>query len=180
MSYYASKELCEELFKLSGWQFDEENRHIRKVWIESFSTSEMGQGHEDYDKTPANERRQYHIGDYKVQDNPRNFIGIPENVPWGWANRYYEETVKRSFPAYDLGYLLRKLPDYVKLFRNNYGKYYCAAVTGGFRHPDNQLGQPDTAHDWYIADTPEDAAAKLAIELFRQGILAPTGGQSSE
>lgn len=74
-------------------------------------------------------------------------------------------------PAYDLGYLLRKLPDYVKLFRNNHGKYYCAAVTGSWRHPDNRLGEPDTAHEWYIADTPEDAACKLAIQLFKQSIL---------
>lgn len=69
----------------------------------------------------------------------------------------------RVRPAYDLGYLLQKLP------------------YGGFclqRHPDPDGGWQaylqDNLHrriaDVY-ADTPEDAACKLAIELFRHGVL---------
>src|SRR5882724_9503253 len=110
MMNVASLENCKRLYELSGWEFAEDHRRIEKVWIESFHTSEMGMGHEDYDKTPPTKRRQYHVGEYVVRDNPKNFIGVPEHTPWGWANRYYEETIKRSVPAYDLGYLLRKLP----------------------------------------------------------------------
>lgn len=99
-----------------------------------------------------------------------------EEIIYSWHKDYGEYVIEDFWtgsicPAYDLGYLLRKLPDYAKLFRNNQGKWFAAAVTGGFRHPDNQLGQPDTAHEWYIADTPEDAAASLAIKLFQEGIL---------
>lgn len=62
-------------------------------------------------------------------------------------------------PAYDLGYLLRKLPavhnhDYLQLRKVNsdlWVAYY--PEIGGH------------------ADTSEDATAKLAIELFKQGIL---------
>ena len=69
-----------------------------------------------------------------------------------------------TIPAYDLGYLLRKLPP-----------------------EDKKLGYLDLCQDgtnWMArytklsatmmhakADTPEDAAAKLAIELFKQGML---------
>lgn len=61
-------------------------------------------------------------------------------------------------PAYDLGYLLRKLPGTTQTFKMPSGKYRCwlniSSTTTTFEH-----------------DTPEDAAAKLAIELFKQGIL---------
>ena len=104
-------------------------------------------------------------------------LQFPDNCVAGLIDNFGEQGV---CPAYDLGYLLRKLPDYVKLFRNNNGTYYCAAVTDGFRHPDNRLGMPDTAHDWYTANTPEDAACKLAIELFKKGILAPPTNKPKE
>jgi hypothetical protein len=66
-------------------------------------------------------------------------------------------------PAYDLGYLLRKLQGY------DCGVYYS-----------NQWQQwIATAHDnnQGKADTPENAAAKLAIELFKQNILTKDGSQ---
>lgn len=170
----ANLELCKELYELSGWEFDEQHCRIEKVWIESFSTSEMGQGHDDYDKTPPEERKQYHVGDFVVRDNPKNFVGVPENVPWGWANKYYEETIKRSVPAYDLGYLLRKLPAKIDTgesveLHEIYGWLYMSMAEDG--------------KEWHFgygvvdlhgqADTPEDAACKLAIELFKQGVLSP-------
>lgn len=82
-------------------------------------------------------------------------------------------------PAYDLGYLLRKL-----------------AVKDGWTHGrfdlSNCLMPHESANEYYWsatynsfdngfpvgeAETPEDAACKLAIELFKQGILTPTGGK---
>jgi hypothetical protein len=73
-----------------------------------------------------------------------------------------------STPAYDLGYLLRKLPESIGEFDNFI-----------MIKPDNwRVGYgEDSADDciwWKLiweSDTPEDAVAKLAIELFKQGVL---------
>ena len=100
--------------------------------------------------------------------------------------------VEHKLPAYDLGYLLRKLPDGVKLERQR--RYMPSEdtsreqwviepgdllqVTNGtetVRLPMGDLGDeylPDL-----LADTPEDAAAKLAIELFKQGVLTRGGDE---
>lgn len=63
------------------------------------------------------------------------------------------------YPAYDLGYLLRKLPPVSKVINcsNERTQIY------GALFPEGKLT--------FQADTPEDAACKLAIELFKQGIL---------
>lgn len=79
------------------------------------------------------------------------------------------------FPAYDLGYLLRKLPKispsnqdcYLTVIHKNVpknkktDKRWTAGYFEGF------------GWSWYAnGDTPEDAAVKLAIELFKQGVLS--------
>jgi hypothetical protein len=137
----ASLELCKELYELGGWG------DVRDVWkyTEPMSTDIKYGTRKDGDRWC-----------YSIQKGPMRSWNLNEVSVW---------------PAYDLGYLLRKLPEYVKLFRNNMGVYYCAAVTDSYRHPDNRLGEPDSAHKWYMADTPEDAAAKLTVELFKQGVL---------
>lgn len=180
MSEVASLELCEELYELTGWTHTEDHRFIEKVWIESFSTSEMGQGHPDYDKTPPKDRKRCHVGEYRVSANPRNQIGIPENVPWGWANKHYEETVKRSVPAYTLGYLLRKLPSFVWS-----AQYEQKAYLWQRKDPDHYMawyyvndpnyGEDITSEHGASGETPEDALCKLAIELARQGLLEKEG-----
>lgn len=86
------------------------------------------------------------------------------------AKRFREENA--FYPAYDLGYLLRKLPrqkdmydlvlaTYVDVYTEREG-WIC-----GFQQRDNFIDPVN------IADTPEDAAAKLCIELFKQGIIKP-------
>lgn len=79
---------------------------------------------------------------------------------------------KKSIPAYTLGYLLRKLPLNIEgAFKelNHYGTdngywviQYCHhdLRTNVFTYSYGEHG-----------DTPEDAACKLAIELFKQGVL---------
>ena len=70
-------------------------------------------------------------------------------------------------PAYSAGYLLRKLQDlspsgeYVGLSADNKpkGSWFACFST------DHSIG------DGAYSDTPEDALCKLAIELFKQGIL---------
>lgn len=82
-------------------------------------------------------------------------------------------------PAYDLGYLLRKLLPYVakskyeiKFLTLVYaskadGGWICdykAVMSNNWLHEGNRAKLTE-------ADTPEDAACKLAIELFKQNIL---------
>lgn len=98
----ASKELCQELYELSGWK-------------------DTGESH--------------------LLPDPSSKLGV------------------KKLPAYSLGYLLRKLPtDRSVSFRFNY-------------KTDEWWVNEDRTHLFFTADTPEDAATKLAIELFKQGIL---------
>ena len=82
-----------------------------------------------------------------------------------WQVGHLGEASEETYPAYDLGYLLRKL-------------YACGPVLRC--HLDLEA-RPDAGRDRYFiwvldgnidirlwADTPEDAAARLAIELFKR------------
>lgn len=62
-------------------------------------------------------------------------------------------------PAYDLGYLMRKLGDNVEL------EHFGAGWDVQKYHEDSFTSA--------AADTSEDAAAKLAIELIKQNVLDP-------
>jgi hypothetical protein len=73
-----------------------------------------------------------------------------------WAVGIYDPNVPDCLPAYDLGYLLRKLPAVLMAAEKN----ACVIDCGFGRHPIRAS-----------ASTPEDATAKLAIELFKHGIL---------
>lgn len=79
-------------------------------------------------------------------------------------------------PAYDLGYLLRKLPDFLQ----RYGRLTIQPHPNYTKQTKVQA-VPDFSILWYAeygsqelrcsADTPEDAAAMLAIHLFKRGVL---------
>ena len=71
---------------------------------------------------------------------------------------------QEAYPAYDLGYLLRKLlPETpVKFIEQSDGRTLIL-----------WNDEFDTYQEKIVyADTPEDAACKLAIELFKQGVLS--------
>lgn len=77
-----------------------------------------------------------------------------------------------DIPAYDLGYLLRKLPPIVTLKSRAGGRWSAQLVKGQLVYSYQE--QKDEIKKWEVertADTPEDAACKLAIELFKQGVL---------
>lgn len=78
-----------------------------------------------------------------------------------------------AIPAYHLGYLMRKLPRYDyegwNLTLECMGE---EAVMAYYRHTD------DRHRHEVIADIPEDAACKLAIQLFKQGILKQVSGEA--
>ena len=78
-----------------------------------------------------------------------------------------------DFPAYDVGYLLRKLPGYshVSHIDEEHSRdgdtFYKASYQSHIR------GQ---MIDGRGQESPEDAVAWLCIELFKQGILKPSKG----
>jgi hypothetical protein len=121
----ASRELCQELYELSGWGSITEVPPLLK-W------SQLSSG---------------------------AWLEVDRDTP-------HDGT---SFPAYDLGYLLRKLPKLIALPDNG---------TGGFLFIDIKKYKSGIRwragyHDQMLvnADTPEDAVCSLAIELFKRGIL---------
>jgi len=98
----------------------------------------------------------------------------------GWTKDEYPEHNKGTFvstspiygksftylcPAYDLGYLLRKLPSGYQL---NLDTTMSGSRIYWFENFAGDGAPQQTS-------TPEDAAAKLAIELFKQNILRPEG-----
>lgn len=115
----ASKELCAELKKLSGWK-DTDYWHYK----------------------PRHTKR----GEYWVA----HISGTtPEN---------------RRLPAYDLGYLLRKLPNFVVIAKQRPSLTWAAYIDGS-----PTIKRPHDGDSY--EDTPEDATAKLAITLFKANIL---------
>ena len=148
----ASLELCKELYELSGWEDTE------KVWkyTEPMSTDVKYGVRKDGDKWC-----------YSIQDGPLS-SWIPQASAW---------------PAYDLGYLLRKLPFTQVKLRNasngNHDYYWAIQWRETSRKLKFSIDESRlTRHREYsyVADTPEDAAAKLAIELFKEGVLTDQKG----
>lgn len=89
--------------------------------------------------------------------NTQVIYGPVNEESWDWA------------PAYDLGYLLRKLPVKIKM-EHRIGKRWAVTLSRGEIQPDNSIKKLEIYAD---ADTPEDAVCKLAIELIKQGVLKP-------
>lgn len=86
---------------------------------------------------------------------------------WSVADNINNYSDGQFVVAYDLGYLIRKLPPISKVVKvpitngSTYGGVYVY-----------EANEPDLVSN---ADTPEDAACKLAIELFKQGTLPERG-----
>ncbi len=93
-----------------------------------------------------------------------------------WQVGHLGQAHEKNYPAYDLGYLLRKLPKNVTEFWGNaYPASPCLMFSGtqwvvfyqstmtGEHNTDELFGQ--------FAETPEDAACMLALEMFKQGVL---------
>lgn len=97
----------------------------------------------------------YELSGWEDVSNTHVFYG----THWDISKASMTESIglqNMHLPAYDLGYLLRKLDGFdIQLnYSNQWRTWNCWA--------DDYDGK---------ADTPEDAACKLAIELFKQGVL---------
>jgi hypothetical protein len=126
----ADKDLCAELYELSGWD-------DVSFWHELLK----GKGYITtfYQPTP-----------------------ITNEQIWS-GNKF--------IPAYDAGFLLRKLPKFVKNadFWLNYDGLDTAGCTAGYMTESINGGHIWTVSE--IANNPENALCSLAIELFKSGIL---------
>jgi len=126
----ASRELCEELYRLSRWgRLDDSELN----WYFKFGK---------------------HLGDDER-----------------WSITGNEEM--GEYPAYDLGYLLRKLPAEVEEFSETYHLTYellLAKYEANEFHADYWWND-DLRFNMVPSGTPEDALVTLAIELFKQGVL---------
>lgn len=95
----------------------------------------------------------YELSAWEIPDDQTHWshtvaASAPEHFEL-WPKKYAHADI----PAYDLGYLLRKLAVATIIQKN--GEEYTAVY--------------DTY--MYRAATPEDATCKLAIELFKSGVL---------
>lgn len=72
------------------------------------------------------------------------------------------------FPAYDLGYLLRKLPRELK---NGAYLQMTPSPDEEWEFGYAEYGEIPNGNPQASSDTPEDAACSLAIELIKQGVL---------
>lgn len=137
----ASKDLCRELYELSGW--DNTLTGGRERWVV------LPNGSKDtlrLDEVRAN--------------------GLDKYI---WY---------RGTPSYDLGFLLRKLPNkgasHHRSFRlehdhwDDNGLVWSACYID---NDDNDLSAVEGLLEY--APTPEDAACKLLIELFKSKVLTP-------
>jgi hypothetical protein len=77
------------------------------------------------------------------------------------------------YPAYDLGYLLRKLPSSIPTKTTEYFFQMAPGVDAKWQIDYRDIN--DGQYTAVVADTPENACAKLAIELFKANILKPEG-----
>lgn len=145
----ANKDLCKELYELSGWG---KQGDVMYSWIK-----------------------------YSLKDNPDTYpwpyplINNMSELQLATANGEQEY----SYPAYDLGYLLRKLPQdiqehYLTLeICTAHGKPEWSADYIKFDSMKLEISYllSDDNADITHADTPEDAACRLAIELIKQGVI---------
>lgn len=85
----------------------------------------------------------------------------PEGTGYEYAHNVYRFNGEIKAYLYTLGYLLRKLPKGCSVFRTVSSDEVWIATAGMKRLDDFYSG----------SDTPENAACKLTIELFKQGVL---------
>lgn len=87
------------------------------------------------------------------------------------GDEFYHAKEPTTLPAYGVGFLLRKLPMQIE---NNDTLYHFSLCEGGaddswqaeYRSPDDGQFVAE------VAATPEDALAKVAIELFKRKVFA--------
>lgn len=138
----ATLDLCKELYELSGWECD-------WFWV-GWSAQEMDYP-DDWNWRETHAEQQ-------------GFYSMDGSI----EAKFKQED--RLYPAYNLGYLLRKLPPFLFSADNRASHLTICADQqewiASYDYNDDEL-----AENINFADTPENALCALAIELFKQKVL---------
>lgn len=155
---YSNKELSEKLYQITNWR----EYQGGKVWMRSYHLSEMGQGNDLYESTAENERRQVVVGEeWRVTDDPLHRMSTGQEVFKWWYSKV-RELEEEAFPAYDLGFLIRKLPVGFIILIPSSDEWLASWA----EHSD--------ADDYaIIGETPEDALTELILLLIEKKIFNP-------
>lgn len=96
----------------------------------------------------------------QAKDRVRWFVGY---------GRIRQSSEAEYWPAYDLGYLIRKLPPSIEhdVTKKECALYFFKASENSYEYGYEKIGIGE------YADTPEDAACKLLIELIKQKVITP-------
>jgi hypothetical protein len=105
-------------------------------------------------------------GNHDKWEDQANFYWVQDGGDLSVGYKHQLDGYPIRFPAYDLGYLLRKLKEQDEDI----------TITNGYLQYENWVAMQYMWYDHdniYIqnATTPEDAACKLAIELWKAGVL---------
>lgn len=103
-------------------------------------------------------------------DEPGLNLSEPSKVVGGVG--YFDH----QYPAYDLGYLLRALPEFFVSVRKDTGIHtrtheHTTEYTATYKHTGLEGNRFKNQDFTGVAETPEDAATTLAIALFEAGVL---------
>lgn len=145
-----SLELSKELYEVSGWQ-------VTNYWWR--------------EHLPNHNLNHTVLKEAMISDNLRFKANTEAN------NRFREEN--KFYPAYDLGYLMRKLPARLDLKDNiSWNLTFWKTIKdleGNTQYSaDYQAGMSEKmliSKTWLEQDMPENALAVLIIHLFKQGLL---------
>ena len=151
----ASLELCKELYELSWWDNDR-----TLTW--------------------QHVKRSVHNDEWEELGSEDRVLDHHQIKDYNWENKHDAVYSEFICPAYDIGYLMRKLPDSIwsdkyeqkaSLWtRKNLSDYSVWYWVGNSKD-----GSGTSSEYSAVADTPENALCRLAIELFKTGILKREG-----
>lgn len=163
-------ELCKSVYEATGWdnKSNTPSKERLKVWQQGYSLSEMGEGHEDYDTTPPEERNKVNVYDWEIREDPRHRITTGQEVFKWWFSQV--KTIENNvFPLYTSDYILSKLPitlqhdehfDYLTVYCDNHDLWWATY----------ELLNDCTKYDTK-GTTPLKALLKLTLELHKKGLL---------
>lgn len=121
-------------------------------------------------------KKLYELSGWEDDDLDYSWIDYMVQGEVEWVLSHFNDIERRphkTIPAYDLGYLLRRLPK----VQASTGSIYKHLLTLEYSYPIWNAGYPVnndfTVFSFGVADTPEDAACLLLILLIEQGIIDP-------
>lgn len=170
-------ELCKGVYDATGWdnKSNTPSGERLKVWQQGYSISEMGEGNDDYETTPPEERNKVNVYDWEVREDPRHGLTTGQEVFKWWFSQV--KTIENNvFPLYTSDYLLEKLPSFIYSYQYEQKAWlWVRKNTDNFNAwyfvNDPSYGEDVTSEHGTTGDTPLKALLKLTIEISKKGLL---------